>query len=135
MNIVRWDPFRSLFASIHATAGAGEVGSWVPAVDIFEKDDTLFFRAELPGFEKESIDVRVEDGNLVLTGERKRDVETEEGGVYRLERAYGRFSRRFRLPEGYDASNVGASYRNGLLEIRLPKSEESKPRKIEVNAA
>ena len=132
MNIIRWDPFRSL---LDTPFGTGELERWTPAVDVFEKDDTLFFRAELPGFEKDAIDVRVEEGTLVLSGERKRDVEANEGGLYRLERAYGRFTRRFRLPEGYDASKVNASYKNGLLEVSLPKAEEAKPRKIEVNAA
>ncbi|NIV50194.1 MAG: Hsp20 family protein [Gammaproteobacteria bacterium] len=135
MNIIRWDPFRTLLDSVHTPFENDRPDHWAPAVDVFEKDETLVFRAELPGLEKDDIEVRVEEGTLVLSGERKRDVETNEGGVYRLERAYGRFVRRFRLPEGYDASKVNASYKNGLLEVSLPKAEDAKPRKIEVHAA
>ena len=109
--------------------------SWSPAVDIFENGDDLVIRAELPGVNKNDIDVRSQDGSLVLRGERKREEEITDDNAYRLERSYGGFVRSFRLPETVDAARIGASYKDGVLEITLPKAEESKPKRIEINAA
>ena len=140
MTLIKWDPFREL-SGFHGRMGwplAGgddALGSWSPAVDIFEKGDDLVIRAEVPGVEKNDIDVRIEDGTLVLRGERKREEEITDDNAYRLERSYGSFVRSFRLPKTVDASRIGATHSNGVLEITLPKAEESKPKRIEINAA
>ena len=108
--------------------------SWRPAVDVFERDDVLVFRAEVPGIEKDDIEVSVEDNVLTIRGTRKRDVEVSEG-AYRLERSFGGFTRKFSLPRGLDTSQVKAVHKNGLLEVSLPKAEEARARKITVEAA
>lgn len=140
MTLVRWDPFRDLMG-LHqrfnqAASGSEDTyGSWAPTVDIFERGEDLVIRAELPGVERDDIEVRVEDNTLMLSGERKREQEFDEANAYRLERVYGKFMRSFRLPKTVDASHIEASYKNGVLEVRLPKAEEAKPRKIEISAA
>ena len=136
MNIVKWDPFRSLFDFPSPSArGVAPARSWTPAVDIYEKDDTLILRAELPGVAKEDIDVTVEDGVLTLRGERKHEKDFEDATSYRRERWYGSFTRSFVLPETLDASRVAAKYDNGILQVTLPKAEAAKPRKIAIQAA
>jgi HSP20 family protein len=110
-------------------------GTWVPPVDIFEKGDDLVIRAEVPGLEKGEIDISVEDNRLVIHGERVRESEFDEASAYRLERTFGSFVRSFMLPKTIDATTISASYCNGVLEIKLPKVEAAKPRKIEIAAA
>jgi len=140
MTLIKWDPFREL-SDFHRRLGWPFVGSddawgsWSPAVDIFEKGDDLVIRAELPGVENNDIDVRIEDHTLVLRGGRKREEEVSDDRVYRLERAHGSFVRSFRLPETIDVARVDATYRDGVLEITLPKAEASKPKRVEVKAA
>ena len=140
MTLVRWDPFRDLL-NLHNRltapySGASDAfGSWVPAVDIFEKGDNLVIRAEVPGVEKEDIDVSVEDNRLVIKGERKREREFDEENAYRLERSFGGFVRSFVLPKTVDAGRINASYNNGVLEVTLPKAETAKPRRIEIAAS
>jgi HSP20 family protein len=110
-------------------------GAWLPPVDILERGDDLLIRAELPGVKIEDIDVRVENNVLRLSGERRREGETEEGKSFRRERSYGAFTRAFSLPATVDATKIKAQLRNGVLEISLPKAEEAKPRKVEIKAA
>ena len=137
MNIVRWDPFKTMldWTDRYATLPVDHDRTWAPAVEIYEKGDDLVVRAELPGVEKNDIEVNVEDGVLVLKGERKRSSEVEEAKVYRVERSYGSFVRRFSLPRGLDASRVSAALENGVLEITLPKADEAKSKKVEIKAA
>ena len=136
----RWDPFGSLLG-LHAGVGPVSLFSdvseraWRPQVDIFEKDDDLVIRAEVPGVDRDDLDIHVENGNLVLRGKRKRDTDSGDGKVYLRERFQGTFSRRFGLPDTVDASLIAADYKDGVLTITLPKSVEAKPRKIAVNAA
>lgn len=144
MTLVRWFPFREM-ANMHGQLNrmfADEThaeeegcGAWTPAVDIIEKGDDLVIRAELPGVDRDDIEVNADNGKLVLRGERKREVETNEHNVYRLERVYGTFSRSFSLPKTVDASQISATYKDGVLEVVLPKSEEAKPRKVRIEAA
>ena len=138
MNIIRWDPFRTLFGvtgqGYPSLFDDGEP-TWVPAIDVFERNDRLVIRAEIPGLDRKEIEVRVEDGQLVLQGERKREAGLTEENAYRLERNHGSFVRRFRLPESLDLSKIDATYENGILEVTLPRSEEARPRKIEIRAA
>lgn len=140
MTLVRWDPFRDL-VNLHQRvssqlAGTNDAyGTWVPPVDIFEKGDDLIIRAEVPGVEKNEIDISVEDNRLVIQGERSREKEFKEENAYRLERTYGTFVRSFMLPKTVDATKIAATYVNGVLEITLPKAEAAKPRKVEIQAS
>ena len=146
MTYVKWDPFRdfvSLDRGLNAVLNAATraVGSeeprknWTPAVDIFEKGSDLVIRAELPGVSRDAIEIDVENNTLTLQGERKQDVEVEEGKNYRSERTYGLFSRRFTLPTTVDAGRISATHKDGVLEIVLPKVEQAKPKRIEIAAA
>ena len=138
MTLVRWDPLRE-FAQLADRFGrstdANTFGAWRPAVDIFERGEDLVIRAELPGIDKDAINIRVEDNRLVLSGERKSESEMTEENTYRIEREYGTFLRTFNLPKTVDAGRIVASYKDGILEIVLPKAEEAKPKKIEISAA
>ena len=140
MNTVKWDPFHNLlnvprFGASSALTRSGDERPWAPTVDIFEKDDDVFIRAELPGVSRDDIDVSVEDGVLTLSGERKTDERFHEAGVYRRERSFGRFKRGFAMPDTVDTDRIEARYKDGILEIRVPKVERLRPRKIEIDAA
>ena len=142
MTLVRFDPFRDLanmqtrlsraLSDVQGWQDGDNYGAWVPPVEIFENGDDLVIRAEVPGVEKEDIEINVENGTLVLSGERKRNSEIKEDNAYRLERVYGSFNRSFRLPTTVDAGRIAAKYHNGVLEITLPKLEAAKPRKVEI---
>jgi HSP20 family protein len=108
---------------------------WSPSVDLREEKDAVLVRAEMPGLKKEDIDVSLHENNLVISGEKKCDEErkSDGGGAYRSECYYGRFFRSVALPYAVDAKKVKANYRDGVLTIELPRSEQSKPRQIEVN--
>jgi HSP20 family protein len=95
---------------------------WAPRMDVFEKDGTLVVTAELPGMQKADIEVTVEDGDLVIQGERKSESETKEDSYYRMERAYGSFYRRLTLPASTTAESSNAAYQDGVLEVRVPLS-------------
>jgi HSP20 family protein len=110
-------------------------GAWSPPVDIFEKGEDLIIRAELAGVRREDIDVRIEENTLLLSGERRKDEELEQGRAYRVERAVGPFTRRFALPATVDPARISARYVDGLLELTLPKSERARPRKIAIDLA
>ena len=146
MHLTRWDPVRDLISisnRLSRIAGDGDprysnedtYGAWVPPVDIFEKNENLVLRVELPGVEKDDIDIRVENGVLTLGGQRRRDEEVTEENSYRLERSYGAFTRSFSLPTTVDAGKIVASYRDGILEVTLPKADAAKPKKIPIQAA
>jgi HSP20 family protein len=147
MAIVRVDPFRE-FAAIQDRMNrlfgnaylrdedTGFRGSWAPAVDIYETENhDLVVRAEVPGMTREDIQVTVENGTLVLKGEKKFDPEVKEEHYRRIERAYGAFHRSFTLPNTVDATKVSADYKNGVLTVKLPFREEAKPRTINVEVA
>lgn len=109
-------------------------GEWAPSTDVYEKDGNVVIKAELPGVKKEDIDVSVEQGDLVLKGERKSEEEVKEDDYYRMERFAGTFYRRFPLPDGIDEDQISADYNDGVLEVRVPKpaSGKSESRKISV---
>lgn len=146
MNLVRlsrWDPFRDLFSmhdrlnrfandSLSPFSIAEGVGGWLPPVDVVEESDRLVFRAEIPGVDHEDIDIQVENSTLVLRGEKKHEKEVEGESTHRTERFYGTFSRSFALPTSVDTDKIKATYRNGVLEVVLPKADAAKPRKIKV---
>jgi len=106
---------------------------WSPAVDVAESDNELVLTADLPGLTKDQIQVRIEDGTLLIAGERKFVNEDKKTGYHRIERSYGSFKRYFSLPETVEAGKVEANYENGVLRITLPKKELAKPRTIEVS--
>lgn len=108
--------------------------AWAPPVEVYEKDDKVMVKAEVPGMTKDDIDVSVQGDMLTISGEKKTESEVKEQDYYRSEFSYGRFSRSVALPTAVDASKVEANYNNGVLEISLPKSEEAKPRKIEIKS-
>lgn len=151
-TLVRWNPWRDFgpltrnfdqfFDSLAPRSSRGPngeesdfLGTWYPAVDIFDNEREIVLKAELPGLKKEDIDIHVEDNLLTLRGERKREEEVKEKGYYRSERAYGTFSRSFTLPATVDVKKIGASYKDGVLAVTLPKAEEAKPRQIEVKVS
>jgi HSP20 family protein len=147
MPIVKVDPLREfavmhdrmnrLFGNVYLRdEDTGFRGNWVPAVDIFETPNhDLIVRAELPGLNREDIEVTVENGTLVLKGEKKFDAEVKEEQYRRVERTYGTFHRSFTLPNTVDTSKVGADFKNGVLTVKLPFREEAKPRTINVEVS
>ena len=147
MAILKVDPLRE-FAAMHDRMNrlfgnvylrdedTGFRGSWVPAVDIFETEKhDLVLRAEVPGMSREDIDVTIENGTIVLKGEKKFDTEVKDESYRRIERAYGTFHRSFTLPNTVDTAKVTADYKNGVLTVTLPFREEARPRTINVEVA
>ncbi len=105
---------------------------WVPAMDLIEVADHYVLRADLPGMAHEDVKIEVEDTVLTLSGERARDPREGHDGFFRLERPTGAFSRTLTLPQGVDADAISASFVDGVLEVSIPKPEQSKPRRIEI---
>jgi HSP20 family protein len=148
MQIARWEPFRDLvttqdrFNRLFNDAFARAFGdeepasrAWVPPVDIYETDDSLVLKAELPGINPDDVEVRVEDNTLYLKGERKFQKDVKEENLHRLERSYGMFSRSFVLPGSIDSGKVQAAYKDGILILAMPKREEAKPKTIKINVS
>jgi HSP20 family protein len=148
MAIVRWlDPFRDLSAiqdrmnqifedALARSRGREEglrTGMWTPAVDIYENNEFVVVKAELPGVEKDRISVEVKEGILTLRGERGFDKELKEESYHRIERSYGSFQRSFSLPVSVDQEKVTARFQDGVLEVKLPKKDQEKPKQIEVD--
>jgi HSP20 family protein len=109
------------------------MGSWSPTVDMFEKDDKVVIKAELPGLDKKDVSLDLQNGVLTLKGERKHENEVKEENFYRREMSYGKFVRSFSLPVDVDADQIKAEFQNGLLTVEVPKPEEHKPKQIKVN--
>jgi HSP20 family protein len=122
--------FRGFFAPRRLEAEEGRL--WYPAVDLEEETDHYALIAELPGIKKDDIKVSLSDGILTLSGERKSPHEEERTGFHRHERCYGKFQRAFNLPSQVDANKIKAMYRDGVLEVDIPKSEEAKLKAVEV---
>ena len=147
MAIVKVDPFREfaamqdrmnrLFGNVYLRdEDTGLRGSWVPPVDIYETENhDLVVRAELPGLNREDIEVSVENSTLVLKGEKKLDTSVKEEHYRRIERSYGSFHRSFTLPNTVDPSRIAAEFKNGVLTVKLPFREEAKPRTINIDVA
>jgi HSP20 family protein len=147
MTLVRWNPVRDLAALeverlekmfngvFGEREGFGPVlaQSWMPAVDVYENaEGEMVLKAELPAVRRDDIKVSVEGQTLLLEAERHVGTDVDRDRFHRIERAYGTFRRTFTLPASVDASRIAAEYQDGLLTIRLPRREESKPRQIEV---
>lgn len=105
---------------------------WSPSVDIVETDNDIILKADVPGINEKDIDIQIEDGTLTLMGERKFEEEKKGEGYHRIERAYGSFARTFALPDSVDTEKVSATYKNGVLTVRLPKKEVAKPKSVKV---
>ncbi len=141
MTLVRWDSNREL-ASMEIDRlnrmfsdmrGEGLGRGWVPAVDIYETDShEVVLKAELPDMKREDIGLTVENNVLTLKGERKLESDVRRDQYQRVERLYGTFTRSFTLPSTVDATDITASYKDGVLTIRLPQREEAKPKQITV---
>ncbi|HEX6497251.1 MAG TPA: Hsp20/alpha crystallin family protein [Acidobacteriaceae bacterium] len=145
MAIVRWDPFRevvslqnrlnSLFQDYNRGQNDDEVlsaASFAPPVDIYEDDQKLALKLEVPGVKQEDIDIQVEGRTLTVRGERKFDREEKQENFHRVEHRYGTFARSFTLPNSVDAENVKATYDAGVLQLEFPKKAEAKPRQIKI---
>lgn len=111
---------------------ARELGMGAPAVDVFEEKGEIVAKADLPGIEKDEVEVNVSDHRLTIQGEKKKEQETKEENYYYAERSYGSFCRSIDLPEGVDTAKAKASFKNGVLEIRFPKTEEAKRKEIKI---
>jgi HSP20 family protein len=114
-------------------ARTSEFLGWIPAFDVYEEKDNFVVKAELSGMKKEDINVSLHDGSLIISGERQAEIPGEGTEVYRAERYFGKFQRAVTLPAMVAADKVKAQYKDGILTITLPKSEEAKPKQIEVN--
>ena len=146
MNIARFEPWtfvdllhRDLDRLVGDRRTAGDeqspVADWVPAVDIVEEKDRFVLRADVPGVRIEDIEVSMDNGILSISGERHAIARDEESGVQRIERATGRFLRRFTLPETANADGIAAKSANGILEVSIPKAPEIQARRITFEAA
>ena len=146
MSIVRYDPFRDLrtlqeevnrLFSSNLTRGFGEEGigrgAWNPSVDIYENKDQIVLEAELPGMKQEDFELTVENNVITLRGERQFEKKEDSDNYHRVERSYGSFTRSFTLPQTVSAEGATAEYSNGVLRVTLPKREETKARRIQVN--
>jgi len=109
-------------------------GAWLPSVDVSETDSELMVRAELPGMSHEDIEINVQDNILTLKGEKKQEKKEEKENFHRLERSYGSFSRSFSLPAGVKPDDIKATFKDGVLQVTMPKVEEAKPKKIAITA-
>ncbi|MEW6146091.1 MAG: Hsp20/alpha crystallin family protein [Thermodesulfobacteriota bacterium] len=145
MRIKVWEPFRSFrpvygdfdkwfdeVASAHSPVKAPANGTWHPYVDVYETEGGYVLKAELPGVNKEDIKIDVSNSTLTLKGEKKFEEKTEKDKYVRIERSYGSFTRTFALSDKVDSENIKAAYKDGVLEITLPKKEEAKPKEIKV---
>lgn len=145
MTIVRWAPFReavslqnrmnSLFRNLNEGDTPLTAASFVPAVDIYEDQEKLVLKLEVPGVNEKDLDVRVENHTLTVKGERKFEAEEKEQNFHRIERSYGSFFRAFTLPSTVETDKVEANYNAGVLKLELKKKAEAQPRQIKVNVA
>lgn len=111
---------------------ASTAGTWAPLVDVHETAENFVLEADLPGMNKEDIDVTLDNGTVTVKGSRKQEVEENGKGFHRVERRYGRCERAFRLPKEVDAEKIKAEFEKGVLRVTLPKREEAKPKQIQV---
>jgi HSP20 family protein len=155
MNLIRWqrpiltpwsnfgrlsdlrDEIDRLFEAPLAELARGSnlLSGWTPALDVYEQKENFILKAELPGMRKEDITVSLHDGSVSISGERKSDTKHEDSEVYRAERFFGRFQRTVTLPAPVAADKVKAQYKDGVLTVTLPKTEEAKPKQIDVSVS
>ena len=146
MALIRWEPVRELntiqtemnrlfntFFDSPAPAGGATQRRWIPAMDLVETENEFVLRADLPGLSENDVHIQLEDSVLTISGERRAEHEERKEGYYRVERSSGRFSRSLTLPEGVDADAVTANFNHGVLEVRVPKPEQRKPRRVAIS--
>ena len=147
MELVRLNPMRDMFSVKHRMNRLMDdffmpspyfrreraAWDWNPSVDIYNEDGSIVLKAELPGVEKDNITIDVKDRVLTLKGERSSDNEVQEDNYYRRERSFGKFERRFSLPEKVNADDIKADYKDGILRIEIPKPVEEQPKQITVH--
>lgn len=148
-TLVRWEPTRELaslrdrvdrlFGETFGRAWGDQEGltsgAWIPPVDVFESEDHIVLKADLPDVNKDEVDISVQNNTLTIKGERKMEDEVKEKNFYRMERTYGAFTRSFTLPPTIDSERIDANFNNGVLTLTLPKREESKPKQIKVKVS
>ena len=156
MTLIRWNPERKLttwhpvseftgdFFNVHREIDRlfdrfvgdgtddGKTSTWLPMVDVLEHEDAFEVRAELPGMKKDDVKITLRDDILTIRGEKKQESEKKDQNYHRIERSYGSFQRSFKLPVSVKGDKIDATYNDGVLTVVLPKSEEAKPRDIEV---
>ena len=142
MSLVRYEPVNLFnrindeinrnFASMR-TAAANQEADWTPAVDICEKDDRYILTADIPGVNRNDVEITLEDGVLTVKGSRTSESVVSEEGYRRKERFHGTFSRQFSLPDTVDTANISAVAKDGVLEIEIPKQAKPEPKRITVN--
>jgi len=147
MELIRWNPMKDMFSLRHqmnhlfddvlrpVVRGDSRLSMWnrYPTVDIYDNDENIVIKAELPGIDKKDIVTDVKDGVLTLKGERSFDNEVKEEKYYCRERTFGKFERVFRLPADVDPEKISADYKDGILKINIPKPEEQQPKQITVH--
>ncbi len=147
MALIRWEPVRELntlqsemnrlfntvFDAPSGGDGGGSLRRWIPAMDLVETDEDFVLRADLPGLAEGDVNIELEDSVLTVSGERKSEHAERKEGYYRVERGSGSFSRSLTLPDGVDPEKIQASFDRGVLEVRIPKPEERKPRKVAIS--
>ena len=145
-NMTRWVPFRGVNTlqeqlnrlfddSFRGPWNESALTTWAPAVDIFETENELVVKADLPDIAEKDLDVRVENNMLTIQGERKFEETVDKDNYLRVERAYGSFTRSFALPNTVDADKIHAEYKNGVLTVQLPKRAEAKPKQVKVQVS
>jgi HSP20 family protein len=144
MALVRFEPFRELAAlqsemgrwmnalAGTTTPGNGQSSTWMPSVDVWETENELVLAFDLPGIPEDKIAVELDDNVLTVSGDRERTTEHSNDRFYRFERRFGSFSRSVTLPAGVTESDITANYKDGVLEVRVPKPEEQKPKRIQI---
>jgi len=144
MSVTRWDPFRELltlqerldkmYRDIERTRREEDFVSsaWTPPVDIFEMGEKFILKLEIPEVDKESIDIKINENELTIKGERKLEPGIEPDSYHRMERGYGTFTRSFSLTKTIDSAKIKAAIKDGILRIELPKKEEVKPKQIKI---
>lgn len=147
MDLVKWEPFEGLnriqsrindlfdetFGRPRAHPTANGAAVWFPPVDVLESRDSYLIRAELPGMKKEDFNLELQDGVLTLSGERKFEEPANGVEYHRIERSTGKFFRSFSLPQTVKTDEIKASFRDGILEVHVPKADEAKPKQIAIN--
>lgn len=149
MNLIKWDPFRELedvsarlnriFGRAPARGDSDNemlaVADWMPSVDISETNDAYLIKGEIPGVKKDDVKVTVQNGMLTIQGERKQEKEEKGKKFHRIECSYGSFVRSFRVPDDADENKVKAEFKDGMLNVTLPKTEKAKSKAINVSVS
>jgi HSP20 family protein len=142
-TLVRWEPFREIaslqnemsrFMNGLLEGNGGTNQAWVPALDVWETEDEIVYAVDLPGIPEDKISVELDDGALTISAERERAQQESDERFYRFERRFGTFSRTFGVPQGVADGDISADYKSGVLEVRVKKPEQPKPKRIQIGS-